>query len=244
MKRKVLVLLLVVLITVTAYLYARPTPPVLSIDKVYSVTKVGDTVLVNVTLNNVPSCGGWIMVVVWDPTVVQLTTGGPDTVRPVLGPGVVVAEGPFLKTRGTTRFIINSADNINGMIVMGDGLPGGGSVSGTGVIVALNFTIVNVGTTTIETRPPGTSVNQTLLVDDRNHLVDHVDVYGLITNEGTPPTWTSAEFQNTTIAAEVVILGAASTVIYWRRHPRTAKSERRKAELQPIFEPKDQGESS
>jgi len=242
LKRKMLVLLLVVLITVMAYLYARPTPPVLSIDKVYDVTKVGDTVLVNVTLNNVPSCGGWIMVLVWDPTIVRLTTGGPDSVRPVLGPSVVVTEGPFLKTKGTTRFIINSADNINGMIVMGDGFPAGGSVTGTGVIVGLNFTIVNVGTTTIETRPPGTSVSQTLLVDESNHPVDHVEVYGLITNEGTPPTWTSAEFQNTTIAAEVVILGAASAVIYWRRHPRPPKSERRRAELQPVLESEDQGE--
>lgn len=119
--------------------------------------------------------------------------------------------------------------------------PGGShSASGTGVILTINFTVVKVGTTTIETRPPSTLWNQSLIADSSNHLVDHAEAYGLITSEGPPPVWTSADFQTTTITGEVVVLGVASAVIYQRRHPRPPKHERRKAELQPVVVPEDQ----
>jgi hypothetical protein len=242
LKKKILVLVLVVLIAAMAYLYTRPTLPVLSIDKVYNVTNVGDTVLVNVNINNVPSCGYYIVLVIWDPTLLQITTGGPNaTLTALPGPPVQVHEGPFLKQSGPTRFIINFVDNQNGEVYVGDAFPGGSySASGTGIIFTINFTVVKVGTTTIETRPPSTALNQSVVADSTNHAVDHAEAYGLVTNEGPPPIWTSADFQTTTIAGEVVVLGATSALIYQRRHPRPPKSERRKAELQPVIAPEDQ----
>lgn len=124
MKKKMLVLLFVILIAVIAYLYTRPTLPVLSIDKVYNVTNVGGTVLINVTLSDVSSFGGYIMIVVWDPTLLQITTGGPNATQPQLsGPPVQVIEGDFLKRMGPTRFIINYADNQDGAVYVGDAFP-------------------------------------------------------------------------------------------------------------------------
>jgi hypothetical protein len=246
LKKKMLVLFLVALIAAVAYLYTRPTLPVLSIDKVYNVTNVGDTVLVNMTLNNVPSCGGWETTLVWDPSVANLTTGGINFTQPAFGgPSVGLFEGPFLKNVASTLFIVNSADNKKGEAVVGAVFVSAGqAASGTGVVLAMNFTILRVGTTTIEMRPPFAGANQSVVVDAKNHLVDHAEAYGLVTEKGPPPVWTSADFQNTTIATEVVVLGAASSVAYWRTHPRPPRSERRKAELQPILEREDQAESN
>lgn len=247
MKKKILVLLLaVVLIAAMAYLYTRPTLPVLSIDKVYNATNVGDTVLVNATLSNVPGCGGWMIALVWDPYIAKLTTGGPNFAQPAFGgPTVGLFEGPFLRDAGATHFIVNSADNEKGMAILGVVFATvGQTASGTGVVLAMNFTIVHAGTTAIKMLPPFASVNHSLVVDAKNKGLDHAEANGLITEKGPPPIWASVDFQNTLIAGELVVLLAASGSIYWRTHPRPPKSLKRKAELQPVIEPEDQGESS
>jgi hypothetical protein len=243
LKTKALFLVLAVIIAVFAYLYTRPQQPVLSIDKVYDVTEVGKTVMVNVTLGNVPACGGWLIDLVWDPYIATLTTGGPNSTTPASGgEAVVLIDGPFLRKAGSTRFMINSANNTKGEAVLGSLLSNEGqSVSGTGVILMINFTIVRVGTTTIEMKPPSPTVlNQSWIIDASNHPVDHIEVNGLITEKGPPPVWAVADFQSTLIVGEVVVLLAASAIVYQRTHPRPPKSVKRKVELQPVVDPEDQ----
>jgi hypothetical protein len=155
--------------------------PVLSVDKV--AAEVGGTVLLNVTLSNVPSCGGWELALVWDPHVVRLTTGGPDSVEPAAGgPPVVLIEGSFLSDVAPTYFIVNSANNQIGRAVVGDVFVSeGSSASGTGIILMMNFTAIRAGTTTIEMRPPFPAVNESAVVDASNRYVNHVEINGLIT---------------------------------------------------------------
>jgi hypothetical protein len=237
LKKKMLFLVVVILIAIMGYLYTRPIQPSLSIDKVYGIANVGDTILVNATLSNVPTCKIWKMTLVWDPTILRLAPGGPNSTRPAEGARVDVTEGPFMKEKGSTLFVINTADNERGFVDLGALFSGTGGVSGTGVIAIFNFTILGVGTTTVETR------NSSLIIDPANHLIAHDEAYGLVTKDGPPPTWESIDFQNNLIIGEIVLLAAASSIIYWRIHPRTSKIERKKAELRPVLAPEDQRET-
>jgi hypothetical protein len=161
---------------------AQAVLPELSIDKV--VTEVGDTVLVNVTLSNVISCGGWMTGIAWDPYIADITLGGPNSNYAGNGVFVDVVEGPFLKSRAPTFLLLNSVDNEKGEAVVGVlfQTPGEVGVSGTGVILTLNFTIVHPGTTTIEFKPPFTNKNASMVVDpSQQREISHIEVNGLIT---------------------------------------------------------------
>jgi hypothetical protein len=239
MKRKGLFLILIVAMVILAYLYTRPAEPVLSIGKVYDVTQVGQTVLVNVTLINVPSCSGWLMNMFWDPYYVTLTPRVPPTAGAV---PYQVIEGPFLKDVGPTRnLVFDVVDNTNGQMIVGDQLTtSGASASGTGVIMEINFTVVHVGTTTLITAPLSPVENQSVIADAADHAVSHVEIMGLITDKPAPPFWEGMDFQDTLIAGDVMVLLVATAIVYQLAHPRPPKSQRRKAELQPIFEPKDE----
>jgi hypothetical protein len=242
LKRKALALLLVVIVVVLVYLYVLPPPTVLSIDSAYNVTEVGQTVLLNATLSNVPSCGEWVVGLAWDPYIAQITTGVPNgTLTAAGGSSVGIFEGPFLKDVAPTRFIINYVDNVNGKAFLGAFFASSGlGASGSGVIFTMNFTIVHVGTTTVEVQPPSSGENQSVVETAQMNNVPHSDVDGLITNQGPPPTWTKATFQETVIASEIFLLAVASSVVYWRTHRRPPKSARRKAETQPVIDPQDQ----
>lgn len=242
MKRKALALLLVAVIVVLVYLYTLPAPTVLSIDGVYDVTEVGQTVLLNASLSNVPACGEWVLALVWDPYIAQITIGVPNGTQPAGGGTPVgIFEGPFMVDVAPTHFIINYLDNTNGKAVLGAVFQTPNTETrGTGVIFTMNFTIVHVGTTAVEVQPPFTTENQSLVVTGQNIRVGHSEVNGLITDQGPPANWTSGGFQETTIAAEVIVLAAATSVVYLRTHRRPPKSARRKAELQPSIDPEDQ----
>lgn len=243
MKRKILALVLVVIIAALAYFYTLPTHASISIGSVYNVTKAGETILVNVTLNNAPSCGGWMTGIAWDPYIASITLGGPNSTATGNGVFADVIEGPFLQNVAPTYLLLNSVDNENGTAVVGDVFqtPGTTSVSGTGVVLSLNFTIIHPGTTTIEFRPPFASKNMSMVVDPSQKIeISHVEVNGLITDQGPPPNWTSAGFQETAIAIEIIVLVVATSIVYMSTHRRPPKSARRKAELQPVIEPEDQ----
>jgi len=241
-KKKSLFLILIVVIVVLAYMYTRAPEPVLSIDKVYDVTQVGQTVQVNVSLVDVPTCSGWVMNLLWDPYYVRLTPRAPPS------PGALpyeVIEGPFMKDAGTTiGLVFNWVDDANGQMIFGDMFVGSSSyANGTGIVATINFTVVHVGTTTLITASVSPVINQSEIDDAQHQVLGHVEVMGLITDKPAPPFWEGMEFQNTLIAGDVLVLLAATGIVYQRAHPRPPKSEKRKAELQPIFEPKDQGES-
>ncbi len=241
MKRKLLFLFLVAIIAVLAFLYTRPTLPTLAVDKVYGVTERGKTILVNVTLNNVPACNGWLVDLTWDPEILRVSSGPAPYPG---GPSVAMTEGSFLKNIGYTHFSINSIDNDRGETVVGaQFFSVGTSASGSGVLLSINFTVLQVGTTTIEINPPSPTLNQSIVTDAQGTIMDHAEVYGLVTNEGPPPIWTDAEFQSTALLGEVAVLGVMTVIGYLKTHPRPPKSARRKAELQPIVDSKDQVES-
>lgn len=231
MKRKMLFLVLVAIIAVGAYLYLKPAKPVLSADRVYNVTGIGETVPINVTLSDVPGTSGWNMRLTWDPYFVRLSG---------------VEEGPFFRSRNmTSLYHVLSIDYEQGEMIVADVfLAENIFVQGTGVILTVNFTTVRVGSSTIEFTAPGNGT-QAVIGDASNlHALDHVEVYGLISNEGPPPIWASTDFQSTLIIGELAVLSLASGIIYWRAHPRPPKLMRRREELQPKLDPEDQLEST
>lgn len=227
MKRKLLFVVIAVLISVLAYLYLRPAEPILSGDRVYDVTGVGETVLVNVTLTNVPGCSGWNMKLTWDPYYIQLSG---------------VEEGPFFKTRNiSSLFHVTSVDHAMGKMILADVfLAKDVFVQGTGVILTVNFTTVRVGTSTIEFGSPSGGTQASLGDATNEFTIDHVEVAGLISNEGPPPIWASTDFQSTLIIGEVAALGLASGIVYLRAHPRPPRIVKKREEQQPTIYPQDQ----
>jgi hypothetical protein len=242
-----ILLLFVVIIGVLVYFYLRPQQPVLSVQKIYDATEVGQTILVNVSVNNANALAQWSLNLTWDPEIIRLTTGGPDFTIPAMGgPPVGLFEGPFLRSTGSTIFVVNSADNEKGETVMG-ALAATASelgATGSGVILVMNFTVLKVGTTTIDMSPPFPSItNQSVLMNIQGNVIDHAETNGLVTEKGSPPIWASTDFQYPVIGGEVVVLASATGIVYLRTHPRPPKSARRKAELQPMIDAEDQEDS-
>jgi len=166
--------------------------PTLEIDRVYNMTEAGQTVIVNVTLRNVPStigCVGWNLKLTWDSSVARLTTDGPDSVAPASGgPSVVLIEGPFLRYAGATLFVATSVDNDQGEAVLACVLLDQRmNASGTGVVLMMNFTIVKPGTTALELGSPSPYFNQSVVADASNRVMDHVDIEGWITEREEGP---------------------------------------------------------
>jgi hypothetical protein len=242
LKRKALALLLVIVVVVLAYVYTVPPTTVLSIDAVYNIDQVGHTVLLTATLKNVPSVAEWVVAVSWDPYIAQVTTGVKNGTAPTGGgPSYGVIEGPFLKDAFPTYFVMNYLDNQNGAAFFGCLFQSRGTqISGSGVIFWMNFTIIHMGTTAVEIHAPFHGESISLVKDGQGNDTAHVDVNGLITDQGPPPAWTDAAFQETVIASEILVLAVASSALYLSTHKRPPKSLRRKAELQPVIEPEDQ----
>ena len=240
MKRKLLFLVLAVVLILAAYLYLRPAQAVLSVDRVYNVNEVGSTVLVNFTLSKVSSCSGWQIDLTWDPYYLNVTQGQPPYVG---GPPVEVREGPFFKTVNASKILVfNEMDFEKGVLVVADFFaPGSGKfVNGTGVILTINFTVVRLGTSTIELNPPSAGVTQSVVADQGNKILDHLEVNGLVTNDGPPPQWASTDFATTLIYGEVGVLGVASVIIYVYANPKPPKAEKKRAEFEPVIDPEDQ----
>jgi len=233
LKRKMLFLVLIALLAVVLYLYLRPPTPILSADQVYNVTEVGQTVPINFTMTNMPGVNGWNMRVTWDPNYLQ---------------PAAVEEGPFFQTAASKSFFgITSEDKeIGEMIVADVFLTRGDNVQGTGVILIVNFTTVQVGTSTIELHAPGENGTDVVIGDAQNlNLVGHIEVDGLISNEGSPPVWASTDFQSTIILGEIAVLTAVSGILYLRTHPRQLRvTKSKRVDLQPVLDPEDQRQSN
>lgn len=234
-----LFLVLVTIAAVAAYVYTRPAQPILSVGRVYGEDELGSTVLVDVTLTNVPGCSGWLLNLTWDPYYIQLTPSGPSSSG---GLPVEVREGPFFTSlNSTTGVFFNSLDLEKGEMNVADiVLSSGTYAQGSGVILTLNFTIIKVGTSNIEINPASPGVNQSIIADAQNAVLPHGEVTGLVTNEGPPPMWASTDFQTTLIYGEVAILGLASALVYVYAHPRTPHLVKRKADFEPVVDQEDQ----
>jgi hypothetical protein len=239
LKGKLLFLVLVIITIVAVYVYLRPVKPLLSMDRVYDAGEPGSTVLVNVTISNVPSLYTWGLNLTWDPYYVQLTQGTPPFPG---GPPYEIREGEFFKSATSSTFIyFAELDLATGdMVIIDNFVTPGAYVAGSGVILTLNFTIVRVGTSAIEFNPPTPTLNQSAIGDKDNLDVDHDEMNGLVTNEGPPPVWASTNFQTMLIYGELGALGLASLIVYVYANPRPPKSARRRADFQPTIDVQDQ----
>jgi hypothetical protein len=242
-----LLLLFVVIIGVVVYFYVRPQQPALTVQRIYEATTVGETFLVNVSVSNVKALAQWSLDLTWNPQIVRITTGGPNFTMPAMGgPSVGLFEGPFLRSAGQTIFIVNFVDHELGETILGAVAASAGEsgATGSGVILVMNFTVVKVGTTTIEMNPPFPSMtNQSVLMSLQNEVISHTESNGLVTENGPPAIWASTDFQLSLIGGEVAVLALATGIVYWRTHPRPPKSARRRAELQPVIDAEDQVDS-
>ena len=250
MNKKVLgiLLLFVVIIGALVYFYVRPQQPALDVQKIYNVTEVGQTFLVNVSVSNVKSLSQWSLDLTWNPEIIRLTTGDPNFTIPAMEPRqpVGLLEGPFLKSSGQTFFIVNFADNEQGETVLGAITATASEVgaTGSGVLLTMNFTVLKAGTTAIEMNVPFPALtNQSVLMNIQGEVISHTETNGLVTEKGPPPIWASVDFQYSLIGGEVVVMLVASGIVYWRTHPRPPKSARRRAELQPVIDAEDQVDS-
>lgn len=239
MKRKLLFLLLITIAIIAIYFYVRPIKPLLSVGNVYNANEVGSTVQVNVTLSNIPTCSTWGINITWDPYYVQLTNGTPPFEG---GPPFEVREGEFFAARNSSTFLyFNEINLVKGqMIVIDLFTTQGVYVSGSGVIFTLNFTIVRLGTSAVELNPPTENLTQSAVGDRYNKDVDHDELNGTITNNGPPPIWATADFQNKLIYGELGALGLASLFVYVYANPRQPKALKRRVDFQPTIDPQDQ----
>ena len=223
-RKSVFIVVLTVILAVTVIvlfvtiLYPKQTLPTMSIDKVYNVTEVGQMVLVNVTLRDVSStlgCRGWMLNLTWNPNIAKLTTTEvsqgpiPETQY------VALSEGPFLRSAGTTYFILNYADNDRGEAVLSAMLlDSGTNVSGTGAILMMNFTVAHVGTTTIELNPVTSDSAQSLVFDAQGNPLDHIETNGLITKEANPTD--NMTYIPIILSIEIIVLPIITVLLIYK----------------------------
>ncbi|MEM1588855.1 MAG: cohesin domain-containing protein [Candidatus Bathyarchaeia archaeon] len=235
MIKKLFALIVIVAIIVAIYFTYFPTQAqaTLTIDKIYNVTEPGTTFLVNITVINAPKCAGWKIDLAWDPYILAVSTGDPNGLN-VKGVLYNIYEGPFTKNvRPADYFTVSKVDNSAGIIkgLLAVYMTSGEFPEGTGVLATINFTVLRTGTTTIEItgpKQPGGSV----IVDENNKEIPHVELYGLITEKSPPPIWESADFQFKVIVVEIMALSVSSVVLVWKYTPKEPK-KRRKG---PIYE--------
>jgi len=224
LNKKALFLIAVVIIAILGYLLLRPAAPTIVIDHVYDVTEVGQTVNVTIRAIGLPSCSAWVFNLVWDPYILQITTGDNQSGLRRGGIYYNIYEGPYLESIRPTIFLANNIDNGAGKI---DHLVSGyqttdGSASGDGALVTINFTVVHVGTTTIEITGTSPGFPGKGLIQSSNPLeeVPHDEIYGLVTENAPPPIWSGLEFQIETVVIEVAILAVVSYVVIRMRRPK------------------------
>lgn len=230
-----LFLIIIILGTILGYVYLSPTEPTVTIDQLYNVTESGQTILVNISITNVPSCLGWVFDISWDPHILRITTGDENGLK-VGNTYYNIYEGPFLKNVRSTVFLANSINNEAGKIgqLSAGYLSTDGTPSGSGLLVSINFTVIHTGTTTIEITGP--SEGKGLVADSANQPIAHKEVYGLITMNASPPPWTQIGFQTVmiTFAVEIIVLIVASYIVIRVKHPKPKKAEEEaEGELEP-----------
>lgn len=223
-KKSVFIVALTIIAVVTVIvlfvtiLYPKQTLPTMSIDRVYNVTEAGQTVLVNVTLRDVSStlgCRGWMLNLTWNPNIAKLTTEEVSQGPIPENQYVVLTEGPFLRSAGTTNFIVSYADNERGEAVVYAMLSDSGTnVSGTGVILMMNFTVVHVGTTTIEFNPATSDSAQSLVFDAQGNLLDHIETNGLITKEANPTD--NMTYIPIILSIEIIVLTIVTALLIYK----------------------------
>jgi hypothetical protein len=209
--------------------------PTLSIEKIYNTRlQIGQTIIVNVTVSDVPDIIACLVNVAFNQSVLKVTTGDPHgyLLRKVR---YGIYEGSFFRSStNQTIFLVNGVDNNKGTIsAIYDGIiVAGKSSSGSGVIASINFTCVNA-TANTAIRITGESILQ----DTPTTKIQHQAIDGFITADAAPGVWTELWFQATLIVViieiVVVVLGILATTRWW--HFRVEAESKESAELEDLF---------
>lgn len=233
MSRKTAFLLLAVLILLPAIIITPKTnaaSPTVSISKIHNITEQDTTFLVNITVSDVSDLNMWIINITWDPTVIKISEGDPNGTEPRYKEGTKynIYEGPFLEEAAeeanqTTYFGVRDVDNDNGQILrISCAFPGRFSISGSGVLARINFTLVNKGTTEIRITGPSIAFpGKSLLQDSNGNEIPHEDSDGIVSDQPPPSSaiWSELWFQITIIAIVVVVLAIAYIAYKKTRKP-------------------------
>lgn len=200
-----LILLLLALLNVTGQIRfqeVKAQGTTLAVSKIYNVNQTG-TLLVNITVSEVSQMYGWVISLQWDPTIIQVSTGDKNG---LLKNRVYynVYEGDFMKNVSATIFSVNKVNNESGNITNLSCFfkVTGTTVSGSGLLATINFTLLKVGTTAI-------NITYSSLIDRNGGGIDHTAISGLITNQPEPPPppiWTQFWFQATVVTVIVVVV--------------------------------------
>lgn len=182
--------------------------PIVTVTSVYNVKETGVTFLVNITVTDASDLFMWVINLRWDPDMVKISTG--DT-RGLSDKGIYynIYEGPFLKSIRSTVFLANDIDNTEGNItaLTAGYLTPGSTGSGNGILATINFTSIDVGTTTMEIIGPSSAyAGQSMLIDHTGKEMSHEDVDGVVSERGPPPPppfWTQLWFQ---VAVPVIVV--------------------------------------
>lgn len=198
--------------------------PKLTVTSVYNIKEPGVTFLVNITVTDVEDLFMWAVDLSWDPNIIKISTGDPHG---LYRGGIYynIYEGPFLKSVRPTLFLANAIDNTRGNItsLSASYQSPGTAASGSGVLATINFTSINVGTTTIQ------MTRQGLLIDHAGKDIPHEDVNGLVTEKEPPPpppVWTELWFQLTAgIIVAVIVVGYIGVKVIIPARERAAAKE-------------------
>jgi hypothetical protein len=207
MKGKKMLLSTLFVLLVNANLANAPqikaASPKLIVTSVYNIKQPGMTFLVNITVTDVEDLFMWAIDLSWDPNIIQISTGDP---KGLYRKGIYynIYEGPFLKSVRPTLFLVNDINNTGGTItsLSATYTSQGATASGSGILAIINFTSVNVGTTTIQV------TRQALLIDHTGKNIPHEDVSGVVTEAeppSPPPIWTQLWFQLAVIIIVAII---------------------------------------
>jgi hypothetical protein len=232
----ILFLIAAIIPPTAAYLLVPSSgPPTVGVEEIYNThLQPGQTIIVNVTVSDVPSIIACLVNVAFDPSVLKVTTGDPGGYN-LFGTRYGIYEGSFLRrSTNDTMFLVNGVNNKQGSIsAIYDGInPAGISSSGSGVIASINFTCVNATT--------NTAINMTgesILLDTPSTEIQHQAVDGFVTADAAPGVWTQLWFQATSgvIIGEVVVavLGVFVARRWWRS--RVEAESKESAELDDLF---------
>jgi hypothetical protein len=189
----------------------------LRVSKSYGLNETGTTFLVNITIDNVAELGSWTIDLKWDPNITKLSTGDKSGLSKKARTGLTyynIYEGGFMRNQSTTSFTVNAVNNTNGTLtVLASAFKEvGNSVAGSGTLALINFTLMNVGTTTI-------NITRSTLSDRGGVGVEHTTENGLITNQPPPPPpafWTNPIFRTAVILFFIVVVLPTVVIIRLR----------------------------
>ena len=213
LKKLTLIPILILIVALTNFTIAimnvhevEAATPTLTVGKVYNMTEVGSTFIVNITVSDISEMGGWVLSLKWDPNMIEISKGDQNGLYKRTGEGKVyynIYEGEFMKEESSTTFIVNKINETSGTIVSLACFfaVAGISVGGSGRLAFINFTLLNVGQTSI-------NITQSTLLDRNGRGVDHNVENGLVTNlppPSPPPIWMQPWFPTTVAAVTVAV---------------------------------------